>query len=445
MRTRTLLTMLFAGAFTIAPGFSYADALRDTFDFYKRNPGGVYTTDGMQGWVGPSFSARNNMTNPRLLTVRAPSFSAGCGGIDFFAGSFSIITKDEIVQMARGIAQGAPGYFFNLAIDAVCPSCGNNMRELQRKLESFNELTQNACETAWEAFDSATDLRTKASEGAKSLGVQVDVADGFTDDWGQWLSKPGDKDGYSENMNKAVQGNTTVDAAVKNIEENPAASALVDIKQHELFASIFGSTIIAPNPIAGDPPVIIPVKPTIVFEDMLENPIDRITVQKCVDPDPAACFDMVQAEIAFEGLIKRNLRLITSEDPANPGILYAIRKNVTMGTDSEELYLNTRYPYQETVRKYAEYPGIFDTVGELLAIEVSKAQLTTFYTEHRNRILDLTITASDLPQMQRPDDYKKSVEAADIKFADAMMKLEDRIASIRSHYAIHANLQQLIK
>ena len=45
----------------------------------------------------------------RIATVSLPSFRAGCGGIDAFAGAFSFIDSDQLVAFARGIAQNARG------------------------------------------------------------------------------------------------------------------------------------------------------------------------------------------------------------------------------------------------------------------------------------------------------------------------------------------------
>ncbi|WP_425315793.1 conjugal transfer protein TraH, partial [Vibrio owensii] len=58
-----------------------------------------------------------------VVNFQPPKISGGCGGIDFFAGSFSLINSDQLVQMGRAIAQGVPSYAFNLALTSVCPSC----------------------------------------------------------------------------------------------------------------------------------------------------------------------------------------------------------------------------------------------------------------------------------------------------------------------------------
>ena len=71
--------------------------------------------------TGGSLVARNGITNTNLVSFVPPSFSAGCGGIDLFAGSFSFINFNQFVQLLRNVAGNASGYAFQLAVGAMCP------------------------------------------------------------------------------------------------------------------------------------------------------------------------------------------------------------------------------------------------------------------------------------------------------------------------------------
>lgn len=106
-----------------------------------------FSTQRYNGVSGGGFSARNSLVTNKAIKFRPPSFSAGCGGIDFFAGSFSIINKDQIVQTMRGIAQGAATYAFGIAVKSLCPSCADEMKNIQEKLEKFNDMTMSSCES----------------------------------------------------------------------------------------------------------------------------------------------------------------------------------------------------------------------------------------------------------------------------------------------------------
>jgi len=77
-----------------------------------------------------------------------PSFSAGCGGIDLFGGSFSFINMNQFVDLMRAVASNAAGYAFQLAINAMCPDCGNVMSDLQKEVQQLNQMFSNSCQLA---------------------------------------------------------------------------------------------------------------------------------------------------------------------------------------------------------------------------------------------------------------------------------------------------------
>ncbi|MCI2286042.1 conjugal transfer protein TraH [Colwellia sp. MSW7] len=86
---------------------------------------------------------------------------SGCNGIDMFAGSFGLVSGDELVQVARGAAQGASLYFFNLAMSSVCPSCKEVMDNISKKIEQLNQWGRNSCENAIKFADDTVDASAK--------------------------------------------------------------------------------------------------------------------------------------------------------------------------------------------------------------------------------------------------------------------------------------------
>ncbi len=59
---------------------------------------------------GGSLQARNRIVSESLMHVTPPSFEAGCGGIDLYAGSFSFINADQFQALLRAIAANATGF-----------------------------------------------------------------------------------------------------------------------------------------------------------------------------------------------------------------------------------------------------------------------------------------------------------------------------------------------
>ena len=455
MKLRPLLIMISAGALTAASFSSHSSSLRDSFDYYKSNPAGSYDTASMQGWVGPSFSARNNIVNPRLITTQMPSWSAGCGGIDFFAGSFSIITKDEIVQMARGIAQGAPGYFFNLAVAAVCPTCQQQMADLQQKLEKFNELTQNTCESVWNS-ELANNQMDKARAWGQRQGVSQDANDGIISDLASWVAKATPEKTWSTNMTEAVAGNDTQKVAERGITKPP--SVMDDIHSVELFTSIFGATVtvMVTDASGNQVPETTFVEPTdeffssIVFANRIGS---IIKIHRCDDgtcvANPAT---MTPQDYAFAGLVQDTLYYLTLVDDANTGVLDGIKTGKAMVEGARTLFVNAQYPYQEMLTLIAERPTMTNTLAEVLSLKIARDQLQAFYIPLRERYVSSAQAQAALGDEEGTkgmpvnlDTIEKRVREADKRYEQVIEQIDVKISRTRDHFALYANIKQLMQ
>ena len=51
-----------------------------------------------------SVYVRNKIVDTNVVTFVPPSWKGGCGGIDFFGGSFSFIDADQFIQLMRAVA-----------------------------------------------------------------------------------------------------------------------------------------------------------------------------------------------------------------------------------------------------------------------------------------------------------------------------------------------------
>ena len=102
--------------------------------------------------TGGSLVARNGIANTNLVSFVPPSFSAGCGGIDLFAGSFSFINFNQFVQLLRNVAGNASGYAFQLAIGCnvslVCVGDDRSAKE-NPGVESDCSAIPVGCRKAW--------------------------------------------------------------------------------------------------------------------------------------------------------------------------------------------------------------------------------------------------------------------------------------------------------
>jgi conjugative transfer pilus assembly protein TraH len=96
---------------------AFADVNGDLNNFFDglgmaTNVTAPHAYQGQQAgyYSGGSIFSRNAVRNVQLVQVDLPSFRAGCGGIDLFAGGMSFVNKDELIATMRNIMNSAKGY-----------------------------------------------------------------------------------------------------------------------------------------------------------------------------------------------------------------------------------------------------------------------------------------------------------------------------------------------
>lgn len=109
---------------------------------------GVYEGQASRYMTLGGISTRTPTRDFQLISVQTPSFSAGCGGIDFYAGGFEAVNADEIVAQLRAIGQNAQSLAFMLAIQVVSPQLSGVMEEIQAWADKFKEFMSDSCAAA---------------------------------------------------------------------------------------------------------------------------------------------------------------------------------------------------------------------------------------------------------------------------------------------------------
>jgi len=129
------------------------DAAFDTMSNYT--PPSVHMGNRRGMVTGGSLTIRTPVVNIRPFAMRGPSITVGCGGIDAFFGSFSMISKEQLVQAMRAIVTAAITYAFQIALEAMCPTCSDVLKWLQDKLAMANEFVTNSCEATRNFMDNS--------------------------------------------------------------------------------------------------------------------------------------------------------------------------------------------------------------------------------------------------------------------------------------------------
>ena len=120
------------------------------------------------------------MRSEQVATVNLPSFRAGCGGIDAFAGAFSFINSDQLIAFGRAVAQNAAGFAFELALETISPVIAETMAKLRALAQWVNAQNLNSCETAQALVGAAWSKNDRASA---SICAAIGTSQGIFSDY----------------------------------------------------------------------------------------------------------------------------------------------------------------------------------------------------------------------------------------------------------------------
>ena len=137
--------------------------------------GGV---NGNYGGTLGGMSLRTPVRSFHVMAFDPPRFSAGCGGIDAYFGSFSMISEKNMKDLIRAIIANGTGYAAKIALDNLCPPCQNIMSELQDWTTKINSQAKNTCQLSATAIDYVRGLRnpSAAADDGKATEEAVSAA-----------------------------------------------------------------------------------------------------------------------------------------------------------------------------------------------------------------------------------------------------------------------------
>lgn len=154
--------------------------------------------------TGGGVTIRNRVINSKVASINLPKFDAGCGGIDLFAGGFSFINEEQLVNALKGIGSSAVGYAFLLGLETVSPQVANTIKQLQTWSNNVNNMNINSCEMASSMVGSIWPKNTLASQ---QICRSVGGTSGKFSDWASARHKCSQQGEY--------------DQQIKHVEQNP--------------------------------------------------------------------------------------------------------------------------------------------------------------------------------------------------------------------------------
>lgn len=166
---------------------TFADASSDLNHFFN-NLGFASNVTGSHSYESQaagfaslgSVYARNQVRSIQLVHVDVPGFRAGCGGIDLFAGGFSFIKADQLVQFMQSILSSGAGYALNLALETELPEIAHSMQYMQKLANDINGSNLNSCEMG---ENMAASIWPKNRAAHQQLCEDIGAHTGVFSDW----------------------------------------------------------------------------------------------------------------------------------------------------------------------------------------------------------------------------------------------------------------------
>ncbi|PSW24709.1 conjugal transfer protein TraH [Photobacterium phosphoreum] len=197
-----------------------------------------------------SLNLKSKVRDTNLFQIQMPTATAGCGGIDLFAGGFSHINSAQLTNMGKAIVSDAVPFAVNLALQTWAPQIKEIMGELQAIADKFNQLSLNSCEAAQDAVSGLWPFKNQTSQKyiCSTLGTQNNQ---FAD-WAAGMNDCGKTDTAKDMADKASKDPKYKEMVKKNVNivwDNLQKQAFLanDSELAEFFMSLSGTIIYDKN------------------------------------------------------------------------------------------------------------------------------------------------------------------------------------------------------
>ncbi len=323
---KIFLLLLMAAGSSCEAGFISEQTDRMFEDLISNRTSGGYYMSSRRGVLsGGSIMSRGRILDISLISFAPPHITAGCGGIDIFAGSFSFINSEQLIQLMRSIAANAAGYAFALALGEMSPEILSVVEWLQGIVGRLNSAQLNSCQLAqglvndvsggiWSQTNRA---RTSASVIGSLSGWYSDYFDAMHETGrGNVLSKL--KHGNAEAFNQIVAGNVIYQALSRSNVVTAFGYADQKAGLEELM-SLTGTLIVdvaADGTAQGDEQLDFTEKPALIdFNDLMSAGGDyKETVYTCRDENCLEMDTVKRSPGGFVNMTGRIERLLCGEN-----------------------------------------------------------------------------------------------------------------------------------
>jgi conjugative transfer pilus assembly protein TraH len=397
--------LTFSSATTVrADPSGIADQMTNMFDTMMNYTNPTAHLGQRRGVVtGGSLSARNRIATESLWHLVPPSYSAGCGGIDLFAGSFSFISAEQFQNLMRAIAANAAGYAFEVALGAMCQDCLQTMEALQKKIQALNQGFANSCQLAKGIVNDVADaFDMKHKDDTSLLGMVRGLGDVFETRSTATGSDPIEQavDNLPDEQREQLQGNLVWRA----LKRRNSAGWFLDGDDTllEAMMSLTGSVIVGPPEDAPDgqgqnhaitvvPGNLLKVSDVLNGSRWRESAGEGVSrwthtfrLYQCDDRDENACLAPRVTEDTISGMIQRVKDVLLGQRhvAGSVGLVQKFRLGAGPITDAEKAFMqfapNGLGAGVRTLARYDEGMArlFVEHAAPVIAVEMTQVILT---------------------------------------------------------------------
>ena len=384
---------------------------------------------------GGGAYARVPIMNDRLVSLVPPSFEAGCGGIDFFSGSFSFINADQFVALMKATAANAAGYAFQVAMSAMCETCMAAIETLQKKIQELNQYFGNSCQLAQGIVnDTAAAMGVQRTSKASVINSAAGIADVFgawTNDTDGQSPEPKAAEGAPDDYAEQVQGNLVW----RELQKRGVSGWFLggDNALLEVAMNITGTVIVgklADTDHDDQAPELSRIMPRPdLFRFLVEG--GEVTIRGCGDGyDADKCLVLVDKTVTITGFQER-IRNLLLGDGIDQGIITLIYQNAAAMNDAQKSLLHVM-PNSVGGLLY-RLAQLKEPAGQTFAAQAAPVMAFVMAAEICRKLLYATSAAVALADNPYIPDVQQMMR-------DANSGLQASVAEMQSRYGSLAEL-----
>jgi len=396
---------------------TYADVGSDMDNFFNgmgyssnvTSPG-VYEGQAAGYYTGGRLFIRSPSRNYQLASAQAPSYRAGCSGVDLYGGGFSYINSAQLIAALRNVGQNAASYAFMLGLRVISPQISNVMEWVKEKADLINKLNINSCEAAASLVGGMMGIDAK--ENSQCILTRYGNGDTM-EDARQACGAGGQRNSTlaSSNLNETAftRGNIAWRVMWKNMFLRS------DTRLMEMMMNISGTVILSKDLSNENSatetrtlPSILHTRRGELLNALLEGN-QSVTIQGCVsDSDEMACTNLTNKTIQLgvnNGLNDRVIVIMTA-------IADKIRNRQALANNEIGLLSATKIPIYKILNVASAMSGSVVTNQTSKYADIVAKDILYSYI---NDLLDMVVastTSSTFMASEEGKEYKKGVAEA---------------------------------